>query len=70
MLPGVAGLTVGEGKGTEGAIMDNVEEMLDSFDWTAGTGIGENGRKKGSADAIEGRLLEELTALDSASNVS
>ncbi len=70
VLPGVAGLTVGEGKGTEGAIMDNVEEMLDSFDWTAGTGIGENGRKKGSADAIEGRLLDELTALDSVSNVS
>ena len=47
--------------------MNNVEEMLDGFDWTARTGIGENGRKKGSADAIEGRLLDELTALDSVS---
>ncbi len=67
VLPGAAGLTVDEGKGTEDAILDNVEELLEGFEWTAGTGFGENGRKKGSADAIEGRLLDELTAMDSVS---
>ena len=68
MLPGAAGLTVDEGKGSDDAILDNVEEMLEGFDWTAGGGFWDNGRKKGSADAIEGRMQDELTALDSVSN--
>ena len=67
LLPGAVGQTVEDRKGSEDAIMNNVEEMLDGFDWTASTGFGENGRKKGSADAIEGRLQDELTALDSVS---
>jgi hypothetical protein len=57
------------GEDTEGpdAIMNNVEDMLESFDWTVTNGNVENGRKKGSADAIESRLLDELSALDSVS---
>lgn len=54
---------VSDEKGSEEAILANVEEMIEGFDWTAG---GE-GRKKGTADAIEGRLLDELAALDSVS---
>lgn len=56
------------------AIMTNVEEMLEGFDWTAsagaaggvGLGLGDGIKKKG-ADAIESRLLDELAALDSVS---
>jgi hypothetical protein len=53
-------------------VMASVEEMLEGFDWTATASIsglvgGEGGRKKGSADAIESRLLDELAALDSVS---
>lgn len=67
LLPGAAGLTVNEGKGADDAVLDNLEELLEGFDWTASTGYGGTGGKKGSADAIEGRLLDELTALDSVS---
>lgn len=68
-LPGVAGLTVDD-DGQEGkdAIMDSVEDMLESFDWTLTTGTMDGARKKGSADAIEIRLLDELSALDSVSS--
>ncbi|RXK38676.1 hypothetical protein M231_03986 [Tremella mesenterica] len=65
VLPGVAGLTVDDDGGGEDAIMASVEEMLDGFDWTA-MAVDEHGRKKGSSDAIETRLLDELSALDSA----
>nr|XP_019014642.1 exocyst protein [Kwoniella pini CBS 10737]OCF53423.1 exocyst protein [Kwoniella pini CBS 10737] len=69
ILPGAIGLSVDDGQETDQAIMNNVEEMLEGFDWTAGLNapngvVGE--RKKGGADAIEGRLLDELAALDSA----
>lgn len=48
----------------EDAVMTSVEEMLEGFDWTA-PATGPDGVKKRGADAIEGRLLDELTALDS-----
>ncbi|WWD22409.1 hypothetical protein CI109_106900 [Kwoniella shandongensis] len=70
VLPGAAGMTVDDG--TDGglndeAVLANVEDLLEGFDWTeASNVVGENGKKKGSADAIEGRLLDELAALDSA----
>ncbi|KAK4686866.1 exocyst complex component 1, partial [Tremellales sp. Uapishka_1] len=72
MLPGSVGLTIDDevAPGEEGevgdTVMTNVEELLEGFDWTASAGVGENGRKKGSADAIESRLMDELAALDSA----
>lgn len=66
-LPGAAGMVVGEDTEGPDAIMNNVEDMLESFDWTVTNGNVENGRKKGSADAIESRLLDELSALDSVS---
>ena len=63
ILPGAAGLTVDADKASaEEALLSNVEEMLEGFDWTAGVG---SAAKKGSADAIESRLLDELAALDS-----
>ena len=65
VLPG-AGLTVADSEGGEDAILQNVEDMLEGFDWTA-TAVDEYGRKKGSADAIEARLLDELGALESVS---
>ena len=66
VLPGAAGLTVeGDKNAADEALLNNVEEMLEGFDWTAGVGAG--GRKKGSADVIESRLLDELAALDSVS---
>ncbi|WWC99370.1 hypothetical protein V866_006271 [Kwoniella sp. B9012] len=68
ILPGAIGLSVDDGQENDQAIMNSVEEMLEGFDWTAGLNnagsLGE--RKKGGADAIEGRLLDELAALDSA----
>ncbi|KAK8845463.1 hypothetical protein IAR55_006176 [Kwoniella newhampshirensis] len=70
VLPGAAGLTVDDGTDqglNDEAVLANMEDLLEGFDWTeASSTIGENGRKKGSADAIEGRLLDELAALDSA----
>lgn len=66
LLPG-AGLTVDDGDSKEDAIMASVEEMLEGFDWTAPSMSGEGGTKKSGADAIEGRLLDELAALDSVS---
>ena len=71
VLPGAAGLTVdGDKEATEEALLANVEEMLEGFDWTAGVGQPssqmDEGRKKGSADVIESRLLDELAALDQA----
>jgi len=45
------------------AIMSNVEEMIEGFDWTAAT-VGGADRSK---DVIEGRLLDELAALESVS---
>lgn len=66
ILPGAAGLTLeGDKMATEDALLANVEEMLEGFDWTAGVGTGES--KKAGADAIESRLLDELAALDSVS---
>lgn len=53
-----------EKEAAENALLSNVEEMLEGFDWTAGVG---SSAKKGSADAIESRLLDELAALDSVS---
>lgn len=47
------------------AIMANVEEMIEGFDWTAATAATGEARSKGT-DAIEGRLLDELSALESA----
>ncbi|WWC85953.1 uncharacterized protein L201_000823 [Kwoniella dendrophila CBS 6074] len=69
ILPGAIGLS--DGQQNDQDIMNNVEEMLEGFDWTAGLkNGGMNGmlgeRRKGGADAIEGRLLDELAALDSA----
>lgn len=64
-LPGAAGLTL-EQDGQDSGIMDSVEDMLESFDWTLTNGGTMDGsRKKGSADAIENRLMDELSALDS-----
>jgi len=68
ILPGAAGLTVDADKASaEEALLSNVEEMLEGFDWTTGVG---SAAKKGSADAIESRLLDELAALDSVSATS
>jgi hypothetical protein len=58
---------VDDGDSKEDAIMASVEEMLEGFDWTAPSMSGEGGTKKSGADAIEGRLLDELAALDSVS---
>lgn len=66
-LPGAAGMTVEDDQEGPDAIMNSVEDMLESFDWTVTNGAIDNGRKKGSADAIESRLLDELSALDSVS---
>lgn len=64
LLPGAPGLNIDADKdAAEQALLSNVEEMLEGFDWTAGVG---STTKKGSADAIESRLLDELAALDSA----
>lgn len=71
-LPGAAGLTLesdGEG-GQDAAIMDSVEDVLESFDWTVTNGTMDGSRKKGSADAIENRLMDELSALDSVGHLS
>jgi hypothetical protein len=62
VLPG-AGLTVAATEDGEDAIMANVEELLEGFDWTA-TSSADRGKK--GADAIEARLLDELAALDNA----
>ena len=76
LLPGAAGLTVDDDKDTtDEALLSNVEEMLEGFDWTPDIGQSQNvvngdGRKKGSADAIESRLLDELAALDQVRGVS
>lgn len=67
LLPGAAGMTIDESEGDDG-VLKNVEEMLEGFDWgmsAGGLGISGEGKKKG-ADVIENRLLDELTALDSA----
>ncbi|OWZ79276.1 exocyst protein [Cryptococcus neoformans Bt85] len=67
LLPGAAGMTIDESEGDDG-VLKNVEEMLEGFDWgmsAGGLGLNGEGRKKG-ADVIENRLLDELTALDSA----
>jgi hypothetical protein len=68
-LPGAAGMTVEDDTEGPDAIMNSVEDMLESFDWTVSNGAIDNGRKKGSADAIESRLLDELSALDSVSSL-
>jgi hypothetical protein len=65
--PGAVGMTVEDDQEGPDAIMNSVEDMLESFDWTLTNGAIDNGRKKGSADAIESRLLDELSALDSVS---
>jgi len=67
-LPGAVGMTVEDDQEGPDAIMNSVEDMLESFDWTVTNGEFDNGRKKGSADAIESRLLDELSALDSVSD--
>ncbi|WVQ80381.1 hypothetical protein IAT38_002486 [Cryptococcus sp. DSM 104549] len=65
LLPGAAGMTLDGAEGDD-AILGNVEEMLEGFDWGLNTGgLGGDGKRKG-AEAIEGRLMDELTALDSA----
>ncbi|KIR55087.1 exocyst protein [Cryptococcus gattii Ru294] len=67
LLPGAAGMTIDASEGDDG-VLKNVEEMLEGFDWgmiAGGLGVSGEGRKKG-ADVIENRLLDELTALDSA----
>lgn len=46
------------------AIMANVEEMIEGFDWTASAAAGDKTRS--GPDAIESRLLDELAALESA----
>ncbi|WVQ93808.1 hypothetical protein IAU59_000886 [Kwoniella sp. CBS 9459] len=72
VLPGVASLAVDDDEQNDEAVMANVEELLEGFDWTAGTSanglssLGEGSKKKSGADAIESRLLDELGALDSA----
>lgn len=73
LLPGSVGLTIDDNADDpdgEDATMANVEEMLEGFDWTgAARGErGEGGARKGAADAIEGRLLDELAALEAVSN--
>jgi hypothetical protein len=62
LLPG-GGMVVADDKDDDEAILANVEEMLEGFEWTTGG----DGKKKGSTDAIENRLLDELAALDSVS---
>ncbi|KAG8862976.1 hypothetical protein FRB96_000396 [Tulasnella sp. 330] len=51
------------------ATMANVEEMLEGIEWSYtggyGGGVGKSGRK-GAADMIEARLLDELMALEKA----
>lgn len=60
LLPG-AGVIVDQQDNAEDAILQNVEELLEGFDWTAATS---GDQKKKGADAIESRLLDELAALD------
>nr|ODN75017.1 hypothetical protein L203_06555 [Cryptococcus depauperatus CBS 7841] len=67
LLPGAAGMTIDVAEDGD-AILKNVEDILEDFDWGIGAGHlgpGLEKRKKGS-DAIESRLLDELAALDSA----
>ncbi|KAL7418847.1 hypothetical protein Q5752_006531 [Cryptotrichosporon argae] len=66
VLPGAKGMTIDAADADEDAMMANVEDMLEGFDWSATSGAAGATRKKGSADAIEQRLLDELAALDSA----
>ena len=65
-LSGADVVIEGEDDESGDAIMANVEEMIEGFDWTASTSAtaGESGRK--GPDAIEQRLLDELAALESA----
>lgn len=50
------------------AVLSNVEEMLEGFEWRAGTSMGYGGyggvQAKGRGDEIEKRLMGELKALD------
>lgn len=48
------------------AMLNNVEEMLESFEWATDDLMGRKSGAKGTADLIEARLLSELTALDKA----
>ncbi|WFD42279.1 hypothetical protein MPSI1_000920 [Malassezia psittaci] len=52
----------------ENATLTHVEEMLEGFEWKASTwslGGRSSHDKTGTADVIEGRLMEELAALES-----
>ncbi|KAF8578441.1 hypothetical protein K439DRAFT_1638802 [Ramaria rubella] len=56
-----------EEEGVE-ATMANVEEMLDGYEWARETAARPGSkRKRGAADQIEARLLDELMALEKAS---
>ncbi|ODN76094.1 hypothetical protein L202_06031 [Cryptococcus amylolentus CBS 6039] len=68
LLPGAASMTIDDTEGGDDAVLKNVEEMLEGFDWGFGAGAmgGSLERRKKGADAIEGRLLDELLALESA----
>ncbi|WVQ76259.1 hypothetical protein IAR50_005924 [Cryptococcus sp. DSM 104548] len=68
LLPGAASMTIDDTDGGDDAVLKNVEEMLEGFDWGFGGGAlgGSLERRKKGADAIEGRLLDELLALESA----
>lgn len=64
-------MTIDASEGDDG-VLKNVEGMLEGFDWgmiAGGLGVSGEGRKKG-ADVIENRLLDELTALDSVSQLA
>lgn len=47
--------------------MANVEEMLEGYEWASGSVLGSSGaNRRGAADQIEARLLDELLALERA----
>jgi exocyst complex component 1 len=56
-----------EEEGTAQVTLATVEEMLEGYEWI-GEGLGDR-RARGSAEQIESRLLDELTALDKVSGI-
>jgi hypothetical protein len=49
------------------AIMANVEELIEGFDWTASAAAAAADSSRKGPDAIEQRLLDELAALENVS---
>lgn len=63
-----AGSEKGEEESSE-AILANIEEMLEGYEWSTVGNLSVWGESKGAGDQIEARLLKELSALDAVSKV-